>query len=368
MSEPIRVLQIVTTMNRGGLETMLMNYYRNIDRSKIQFDFLEHRSKESDYDQEIMSLGGKIYRISTLNPFSSTYRKELKQFFKNHPEYKIVHCHLDCMSSIPLSYAKKAGIKVRIAHSHNSNQDKNLKYLLKLFYKRKINRVSTNLFACGDKAGKWMFGKSDFSVINNAINTKDFLFNQDISNRIRQKLGLQNKLVVGHVGRFNKQKNHEKVIDIFNEILKLNNNACLILVGEGNLKEEIKNKVSNLGLSNNVLFLGSRDDVNEIMQAFDVFLFPSLYEGLGIVLIEAQAAGIPCLTSDKVVPIEAKVTSLLNYYPLENNSNLWAKKTLDILTEKYDTYNEIKKAGFDIQNNTKWLEEFYINEYNKYNK
>lgn len=368
MSEPIRVLQIVTTMNRGGLETMLMNYYRNIDRSKIQFDFLEHRSEESDYDQEIMSLGGKIYRISTLNPFSFTYRKELKQFFKNHPEYKIVHCHLDCMSSIPLSYAKKAGIKVRIAHSHNSNQDKNLKYLLKLFYKRKINKVSTNLFACGDKAGKWMFGKSDFSVINNAINTKDFLFNQDVSNKVKKEFGLENKFVVGHVGRFNKQKNHEKVIDIFNEILKLNNNACLVLIGEGNLMETIKKKVKKLGISNHVLFLGLRNDVNEIIQAFDVFLFPSLYEGLGIVLIEAQAAGIPCLTSDKVVPYEAKVTDLLHYYPLENNANLWAKKILQILTQKYDTYDEIKKAGYDIEQNTNWLEEFYINEYNKYNK
>lgn len=362
MSEPIRVLQIVTTMNRGGLETMLMNYYRNIDRSKIQFDFLEHRSEESDYDQEIMSLGGKIYRISTLNPFSSTYRKELKQFFKNHPEYKIVHCHLDCMSSIPLSYAKKAGIEVRIAHSHSSSQDKNIKFLLKTFYKRRISNVATHLFACGDKAGKWMFGNSNFSVINNAINTKDFVFNQDMSKKVREKLGLQNKFVIGHVGRFNEPKNHTFIIDIFKELVSINDNARLLLVGEGNLKNEIEKKVNELGLSKYVIFYGKCDCVNEIMQAFDIFLFPSLYEGLPVTMVEAQASGLKCFISNKV-PKECIMSNNVEVLSLDDSSKKWANN-INKYSNGYIRKNMLKSIsdnGFDIEKNVKGLEVFYLN-------
>lgn len=362
MSEPIRVLQIVTTMNRGGLETMLMNYYRNIDRSKIQFDFLEHRSEESDYDQEIMSLGGKIYRISTLNPFSSTYRKELKQFFKNHPEYKIVHCHLDCMSSIPLSYAKKAGIEVRIAHSHSSSQDKNIKFLLKSFYKRRISNVATHLFACGDKAGKWMFGNSNFSVINNAINTKDFVFNQDMSEKVREKLGLQNKFVIGHVGRFNEPKNHTFIIDIFKELVSINDNARLLLVGEGSLKNEIEKKANEVGLSKYVIFYGKCNCVNEIMQAFDIFLFPSLYEGLPVTMVEAQASGLKCFISNKV-PEECIMSDNVEILNLDDSSKKWAN-SINKYRDGYIRKNmmkSIRNSGFDIEKNVKELEVFYLN-------
>ena len=215
MSKPIRILHIVTTMNRGGIETMLMNYYRNIDRTKIQFDFLEHRNEISDYDQEILSLGGKIHRVSPLNPFSMKYRNELKEFFKSH-DYKIVHSHLDCMSYIPLIYAKKAGIKVLIAHAHSTSQDKNLKFILKLFYKKKIKNVATQLFACGNDAGKWMFETDDFKVFRNAIDTKDFVYSSSLRKKMRAELGLTDKLVIGHVGRFTEPKNHDFIIDIMN--------------------------------------------------------------------------------------------------------------------------------------------------------
>lgn len=361
MSEPIRVLHIVTTMNRGGLETMIMNYYRNIDRSKVQFDFLVHRNQESDYDQEILSLGGKIYRINHLNPFSFKYRKELKQFFKNHSEYKIVHCHLDCMSSIPLSYAKKAGIGVRIAHSHNSNQDKNLKYLLKLFYKRKISKVSTDLFACGDKAGKWMFGNSEFSVINNAINTKQFLFDVNLSNKMREKLNIKDKFVIGHVGRFNEQKNHNFIIDIFKELTLINNNVILLLVGDGNLKNEIEKKVKDLGLSKYVIFYGKCDCINKIMQAFDIFLFPSLYEGLPVTMVEAQASGLKCFISNKV-PRECIITDNVVILNLDDSSKNWAIN-INKYSNGYIRKNMLKSIsdnGFDIEKRVKELEEFYI--------
>ena len=186
MSEPIRILHIVTYMGRGGLETMIMNYYRNIDRSKVQFDFLTHRQERWDYDDEIEKLGGKIYRLPRLNPFSPSYLKALDGFFKEHKEYKIVHCHQDCLSGIPLKYAKKNGVPFTIAHSHSSNQNKDLKYLVKLAAKKNICKYSDHLFACGKEAGEWMFNTSDFEILNNAIDTKKYIYNEEKSLKIKE--------------------------------------------------------------------------------------------------------------------------------------------------------------------------------------
>lgn len=364
MNEPIRVLQIVTTMNRGGLETMLMNYYRNINRSLIQFDFLEHRNEKSDYDDEIEQLGGRVYRIGTLNPFSIKYRKQIKIFFDMHPEYRIVHCHLDCMSSLPLSYAKKAGIPVRIAHSHSSSQDKNLKYLLKLFYKRKIPKESNYLFACGNKAGSWMYGGQRFTIINNAIDSKLFLYDKKVRDLIRKKMNIEKKFVIGHVGRFNEPKNHLFIIDIFNELVSINKNAHLVLVGEGILKEKVAHKVKTLGLSDRVTFYGKSDCVNQILQAFDIFLFPSLYEGLPVTMIEAQSSGLKCFISDKV-PSECIISDNVETLKLEDSAKKWAENINKYSSgyERKDMMRIVCNHGFDIQNNVKKLEGFYINEY-----
>lgn len=366
MSKPARVLQIVTTMNRGGLETMLMNYYRNIDRTKVQFDFLLHRSEKSDYEDEIKSLGGNIYRVSPLNPLSLSYRNELKHFFSQHKEYGIVHCHLDCMSSIPLYYAKKVGISTRIAHSHNSNQDRNLKYLLKLFYKRKIPKMATNLFACGEKAGKWMFYNNNFKVVNNAIDTSKYIYDEYKRNVIKKGLNLDNNFVIGHVGRFNEQKNHNFIIDIFYELTKLNNNAHLLLIGEGDLKESIITKVKALNISEKVTFYGLCDHVNDILQAFDVFLFPSLYEGLPVTIIEAQASGLECFISNKV-PKECILTKNIEILSLNDSAARWAKNINKYKNgyKRSNTIKEIRDSGYDIKNNAKKFEEFYFNEINK---
>lgn len=240
--EPVRILHVVTYMGRGGLETMLMNYYRHIDRSKVQFDFLVHRDFEADYDQEILSLGGRIYHLPRLNPFSIHYHKELNLFFKNHPEYQIVHVHQDCMSSIALKAAHRNHVPVRIAHSHNANQDKNIKYLIKRYFMRSIPQYATHLFACGEEAGNWMFNGKKFIVLNNAIDTKKFAYDIDKRNLIRDKLGITDDLIIGHVGRFHRQKNHDFLIDIFNEVHKIINNSKLLLVGTGNLEDEIRKK------------------------------------------------------------------------------------------------------------------------------
>ena len=361
MSEPIRVLQVVTYMGRGGLETMLMNYYRNIDRNKVQFDFLTHRDERWDYDDEIESLGGKIYHLPKLNPFSKSYLNALDKFFKEHKEYQIVHCHQDCLSGVVLKVAKKNGVRFTIAHSHNANQDKNLKYLIKLFEKIKIPKYADKLFACGDEAGRWMFNTDNFEVLNNAIDTDLYTYNKEKADKVKKEFDIENKFVVGHVGRFNPQKNHEFLIDVFNEIQKVKEDSVLMLVGDGDLRPEIEKKVRDLGLSDKVIFTGVRSDVNDLMQGMDVFLFPSLYEGLPVTMVEAQASGLKCIISDKV-PLECKMTENVVVVKLEESPQKWAKEVIKY--EKYERQNtkkEIVKANFDIKANAKYLQEFYLN-------
>lgn len=356
----IRVLHVVTHMNRGGLETMIMNYYRNIDREKVQFDFLVHRKYEADYDKEIESLGGKIYRLSVLNPFSFSYRKELNSFFKEHKEYQIVHVHQDCLSSIILKSAKKNNVKVRIAHSHSISQDKNIKYLIKMFYRQFIPKYATDLMACGEAAGKWMFSGSQFCVLKNSINTELYSFNEEKRKQIRAEFNIaESELVVGHVGRFSPPKNHDFLIKIFKEIIQ-KKNAKLFLVGDGNLRGIIENETENLDLKENVIFTGVRSDVADLMQAMDVFVFPSLYEGLPVTMVEAQAAGLPCVISDNV-PSECIITEgLVTKCSLNDSDDVWANYILkSVNKQRRDTRNEIINAGFDVKESAKNLEKFY---------
>lgn len=364
MKYPIRILHIVTTMNRGGLETMLMNYYRHIDHSKVQFDFLVHRDFEADYDKEIISLGGKIYHISRLIPWSKEYKNRLKEFFKSHPEYKIVHVHQDCLSSVALRCAKECGIPVRIAHSHNSNQDKNWKYLFKLYYMKKIPTYATDFFACGKMAGEWMFNGNDFHIINNAIETKKYLYSEDVRLRKRKEFGICHELVLGHVGRFFPQKNHKFLIEIFAEVLKYKPDAKLLLVGDGEGKKEVLEQVNALGLTKHVIFAGVRTDVNELMQAMDIFVFPSLYEGLPVTMIEAQAAGLHCLISDTVSSECIITNDLISIKKITEPVSEWAKKIIELADYKrIEHFTEIKEAGYDVEENAKWLQKFYISKY-----
>ena len=361
----IRVLQVVTYMGRGGLETMLMNYYRKIDREKIQFDFLVHRDFETDYDEEIQRLGGRIYRLSRLNPVSKVYLDQLDSFFKEHREYRIVHSHLDCMAGIPLKYAKKNGVPVRIAHAHNSNQTKDKKYLLKLLYKRMIPKYATDFYACSEAAGKWMFGGHDFSVLNNAIDAKKYSYDPEMAIKVRDELKIpEEAVVVGHVGRFDPPKNHEMIVKIFAEVLKRVSGAKLLLVGGGDLQHTVQSQVISLGIQDHVIFTGIRSDVCDLLQAMDVFLFPSLYEGLPVSIIEAQAAGLPCIISDKV-PIECKKTDLVQQMNLSESCGSWAEKVITAAKQnkRRDTSEEIKKAGFDVCENARQLEEFYLDAY-----
>ena len=357
----IRVLQVVTHMNRGGLETMLMNYYRHIDRTQVQFDFLTHREYDGDYGEEIKTLGGIIYHLPVLNPFSNSYKAALRSFFKEHPEYQIVHVHQDCLSSVILKEAKKCKVPVRIAHSHNSSQDKNIKYPIKMFWRLFIPKYATDLLACSNDAGKWMFRGEDFSVLNNAIDAELYKYSPQRKSEQRTKLGiLENELVVGHVGRFSPAKNHAFLLDIFYEIRKQIPSKFL-LVGDGELRSDIEKKIADLKLQDRVILTGVRDDVADLLQAMDVFVFPSHYEGLPVTMIEAQAAGLPCLISDKV-PIECKKTDLVRQLPLSAGAKVWATAVIDAAkTDRLDTYSEIKNAGFDIAENARKLQKYYLN-------
>lgn len=363
MSDQIRILQVVTHMDRGGLETMLMNYYRHIDRTKIQFDFLVHRTERAAYDDEIEVLGGKIYRLSRLIPWSRSYLNELNNFFAEHPEYRIVHVHQDCLSSVILKVAKKHDVPVRIAHSHNSSQEKNLKYPIKLWYRHSLSRYATHLFSCGKAAGGWMFCGAHYTVINNAIDPEPYRYNVEKGLEVRSKLGVQNKFVIGHVGRFNSQKNHSFIIDVFNAVLKYDTNSVLMLVGDGDGRAKIQIKAEQLGISDKVMFLGIRNDVADLMQAMDAFLFPSLYEGLPVTLIEAQASGLPCIISNSISS-EVVVTDLVFSKKLTDTPNEWAKEILSHRnTVRTDRYSEIAAHEFDINTEAIKLQEFYLNAY-----
>ena len=366
MEQPIRILNLFTIMNRGGAETMVMNYYRNIDRTKVQYDFMVHRQERGAYDDEIESLGGKIYRMPAIRPWNSgQYRKLIRQFYMEHPEYKIIHSHMSELGYYDFIEAENAGIPIRICHAHNRPHGVDLKSPMRWYYKTRMMPHITHMFMCGEESGEWLFGKKNkdkFIQLNNAIDAKMYQYDENKRNLIREQLGLTDKLVVGHIGRFNPQKNHSFIIDIFNEVCKKVPNAVLMLVG--NDSEDggklIHKKVLNLGIEDKVLFTGVRSDVADLLQAMDVFLFPSLFEGLSVASIEAQAAGLPVLISDGV-PIECKKTDLVQVISLKESEIVWGDAVLRAASiDRKDTYDEIMNAGFDISENAKRLQEFYI--------
>lgn len=354
----IRILHVVPNMQAGGLETLIMNLYRNIDRRKFQFDFLVHYKKECFYDKEIECLGGKIYRFSLRednNIFK--YKKELDNFFKQHKEYKIIHCHMASIGNMVFNVAKKNGVKIRIAHSHNSDTENTLKGLIKGMLIKTFKYTSTYNLACSKKAGEFLFRNKKFEILPNGIDLEKFKFNIQKRNEIREKLNLKEKFVLGHIGRFCKQKNYDFLLDVFYEVQKVNENSELLLVGTGELEEKIKEKVKKLGISSKVLFLGNRDDVNELYSAMDLFIFPSKFEGLGIVLIEAQASGLLTICSEQI-PNEVMVSDRIKKIKLEKE--LWKKEILKNQNKKrylLEDYNKIN--DFDIKKVSKRLEEIY---------
>ncbi|WP_307475974.1 glycosyltransferase family 1 protein [Paenibacillus harenae] len=344
---------------------MLMNYYRRMDRSKIQFDFMVNRTEQGHYDDEIRAMGGKIYPMPAIRPGNyNRYFKALDSFFSQNREYRVVHSHINENSGFVLRAAKRAGIPCRIAHSHLSDLGIDLKLPFRLYARYSMKGHPTHYFACSKKAGQWLFGNKveeqhGITVLNNAVHVPDFEFNEQVRNEVRDEIGAGGRTVIGHVGRFNKQKNHTFLIDIFQEIHRKNPDTLLLLVGEGRLKAEIEAKVSKLGLSGNVKFLGVRSDITRLLQGIDLFLFPSLFEGLPVVLVEAQAAGLNCIVSDTITT-ETDVTGRLHFVSLKDSAEQWANVVCGMSHEHADTSELLRSNGYDADSMADWLTSYYF--------
>ena len=359
----IRVLQVVGSLGYAGVEAVVMNFYRNIDRSKIQFDFITCSPIKQRYDDEIEAMGGGIHRLPSRfsSPFS--YMKSLYNIIKNN-DYKIVHIHQNSASiAMDGMVAKCANVPIIIGHSHNISCNVLWQhYIFKLF----VNSVIDYRMACSVEAGYWVFGKKkSVEVVNNAIDANIYRFSSELRDGIRKSLNLDGKHVIGFVGRLHKQKNPYRLIEIFNEIHNKIPYAHLLVVGDGEEKEGLLNKCAEYGISSNVSFIGKVDNVNEIMMAMDVFLFPSLFEGLGLVVIEAQAAGLPCVISENVPAPD--LTKQCVIVKLDEPSEVWAQKVIDRLNHKRENqYNNIARDGYDIVTEAKKIENKYISLYAKH--
>ena len=363
----IRVLQVGFTGNLGGIEMLIMNVYRNIDREKIQFDFIDD-CNGIYFEKEIKEFGGKIIKIPTRRENLLEYRRILKKLMKS-GEYAYVHCNCLAVANIDIAkFAYRYGKTQVIIHSHQDMKLRHLKSEILHRYNRRwlANRNIIRL-ACSEQAAIWIHGnkvtqKGQVLIVKNAINVRKFKYNEDIERQYRKELQLEGKFVVGCVGRFAYQKNYEFLGDVFSSIKKKKNNAILICVGdEGGMKETVLNHFKELGIMDSVRLLGIRQDVEKIMQTFDVFVLPSRWEGLGIVYIEAQAAGIQTFASD-VVPKEANVTELMHYISLFDTPEKWADQIIKYGNnyKKEDTTNEIKNQGYDIVEMAKKMEELYL--------
>lgn len=362
---PIRVAHIIGKWVGGGVEAVVMNYYRHIDHTKIQFDFIcDDDSTNIPYD-EIISLGGRVILVP---PYQKVikYQKVLYEIFKEN-NYKIVHSHINTLSVFPLRVAQKLHVPIRIAHSHSTSNKKEWKKNLLKNVLRPFSKVyATNYMCCSEFAGRWLFGNKSYDngkvyLVNNAIDLDKFIFNEEI--RKRAELGIKDEtLVIGHIGRFVPQKNHAFLIEIFYEIYKENNDSVLLLIGQGPLKEIIKEKVKLLGLEDSVRFLGQREDVNELYQAFDVFLLPSLYEGLPVVGVEAQTSGLLCILSNDMTK-ETKILDSTLFLSLEQQPEEWAKTILQSVNifKRKNSIEEISNRGFNIKYESRKL----VNKYEK---
>lgn len=349
-------------MNRGGIESYMMNYYRNFDREMIQIDFAVHDAGGFGYyDEEIKRLGGRIYVLPQKSKHPFTYTSCLKKLFKQN-NYKIIHTHMDAMGMWVLKIAKECGIPVRIAHSHNTQHltTNPIKLFLLERARKSINLYATHRMACSEVAGKWLFGDAPFQIIRNAIDIDKFLYDSVMRKEKRKEWNIQeDEYLIGHVGRFDTQKNHSFLIDVFYKIHQQNSKVKLMLVGEGRLLNDVKLKVRQLGLDKDVIFAGSREDVNKLYNAFDVFVLPSLFEGLPVVAIEAAVNGCICFLSDvisKEVILSDKQMKLL-----ELSVDKWIDPIIENLTNKRTkALFDVHQSGYDIKTEARKLQDIYL--------
>ena len=373
---PLRILFVFgCPLKKGGTENVMINIVKNIDRDRFHIDFLifDKTPDQSDDKKYLESLGCRFYQITARGVDRKLHNRELDEFFRDH-EYDIVHTHMDAIGEEALKAAKKHGIKALIAHSHNTDQLDNPKGLKDhlhkcylIYEKHLLRRYAEYFVACSPEAGKWLFGdkicnSEKYLLLKNSIDSSAYSFDEETRNAVRKELGLEGRKVIIHVGQFRTQKNHGKVIDVFNELHKRDDSFALVLVGTGEEQDNIKSKVEELGLIEDVLFLGNRNDIPELLMSADVFLFPSLYEGLGIALLEAQAADLICVVSD-TIPELAVLTEKVRSVNLTESASVWGDIVEEMMgkyTVRRDRSELFTEKGYDINAQIKVLESFYM--------
>ena len=368
--EPIRVLHVLYVMNYAGTETLLMSIYRNTDRSRIQFDFAVCSDQSGDYDKEIVDLGGRIIKYPKYTVTNHlSYKKWWEDFFRNHKEYRIVHGHIGSTAALYLSVAKQSGCYT-IAHSHATNNIKfNLKDLVYSVYSYRTRFIADFFFGCSMAALKDRYGAriakntNRSRVFLNAIDVDRFIFDQETRNRVRKEFGIsQDEIVFGTVGRLTASKNPYLILNILLELKNRGRDFLFLWFGRGELEDQIRAKINEMGLEDNIIMGGVRNDINRILQAMDAFVFPSVFEGLGITCVEAQAADLVCFCSSNI-PQEARITERFIALPIDD-TDAWINSIQSFLNagkrKRANRSEEIKKAGYDINSQSNWLTDFYI--------
>ncbi len=367
MTEPIRILHVFGKTNLGGAESRTMDLYRHIDRDRVQFDFLVHTDENCFFDHEIQELGGRIYRVPRFKLYNIfSYRKAIKAFFKKHHEFKAVQGHMTSTASIYLPIAKKEGIPITIAHARSAGVDQGIKGNITRFLRKNLWKKADYLFTCSEIAAISVYGEKaakELAIfIPNAIDAEKFAFNEEIRRNLRKDLCLEDKFVIGHVGRFHYAKNHEYLIDIFQRLSENKideQEPVLLLIGEGDGMQAIKDKVKELKLDDKVLFLGNHADIWNYYQVFDYFVFPSRFEGLPGTVVEAQASGLRTVMSDTLTK-EAVFSDLVHTLPITAEPKMWADYIVQ--TCQYDRMNNtwlVKDKGFDVNAQALKMMKFY---------
>lgn len=355
-----RILHIGLSFEKGGIESLVMNYYRVIDRNKYQFDFINPYSRPLAYEDEIKRLGGEIFKVHDFHNAPKIYKKELAMIMTN---YDVVHVHmLSAANIIPIKVAKSCNVRKIIAHSHNTNAVGILRVLLHFLFHNRIRKYANRFLACSGKAGDWMFGKGvNYQVVKNAISIEKFSYNALYRKTKRDELGIdESAIVYGSVGRLDYEKNQEFMLQLFKKILKRQDNSYLIIVGEGILRNKLESIAEELGIRCRVMFLGRRTDVNQLYSAMDVFLLPSLMEGLPFTLVEAQANGLKCYASEGNVPAESKIISNVKFIRLNEGEEKWAEIICNnSITRDKDAIAKLQKAHFDISEEVVEMERIY---------
>lgn len=365
----IKVLVLIPQMNRTGKATIAMNYLRFSDSDRVTFDFLVNHMGQGDYEREIEELGGRVYHMGPIKKFRmGAYKKELRAFLKKHPDYDVIHSHLEDKSLFALKIAAEMKIPVRICHAHSHPTYINQRSFERYCLKHLVRKYTTHRIACSRDVAKWMFGSKgamDCLILKNAIDTEKFKYDETVRMLARKELKIKDELVIGHIGSFKRIKNHRKLLHIFAEVKRRNSNSKLVIIGGGDSKKEVAyrerfmQRVRTMQLQDSVIFTGVRSDVERIMQAFDVFLLPSYSEGFPVTLVEAQSMGIRCVVSDEISPV-CDIVGNTEFLPLVLRASMWANRILKISKEDKKDYGcKVKNAGYDIRDNVGVLMDYY---------